>query len=113
MVDFQSSKVLSALQPPLSPDTVYYVRVGEGFDQYVTDENGIAFKQNGASSVLNIHDKIDDSVGLSYFYFGWQDIGGQSLFQRQDRVSSQSLSFRGVTSDFLADWDNRFNLGYA
>lgn len=112
MVDFQSSKVLSTLQPPLLPDTVYYVRVGAGFDQYVTDENGVAFKQNGASSGLSIPDQIDET-SADFFYFGWQDVGGQSLFQRQDRATGLFLSVEGVTADFLTDWDNRINLGYA
>lgn len=44
---FSASKVLASLPDPLEADTIYFVRVGTGFDQYVTDSTGlIAYKIN-------------------------------------------------------------------
>lgn len=47
MTTFAASKVLASLPDPLEADTIYFVRVGTGFDQYVTDSTGlIAYKIN-------------------------------------------------------------------
>ncbi|WP_161882173.1 hypothetical protein [Deinococcus alpinitundrae] len=40
MAPVLQSKVVSALPTPLTADTVYYVRVGTGFDIYVTNHSG-------------------------------------------------------------------------
>lgn len=43
-------KVVAALPSPLSANTFYSVRVGEGFDMYLTDTTGsVAFKLNGGN----------------------------------------------------------------
>ncbi len=47
MSTFAISKVLAALPGTLAPDTMYCVRVGAGFDIYMTDSGGqIAYKVN-------------------------------------------------------------------
>lgn len=47
MTTFAASKVIASLPDPLDADTIYFVRVGTGFDQYVTDSTGlIAYKVN-------------------------------------------------------------------
>ena len=52
MAVLRVSKVISALPVILEPDTIYYVRVGAGFDQYVTDSTGaVAFTQNAVAAV--------------------------------------------------------------
>lgn len=45
-------KVVSALPAPLEPDSIYYVRVGDGFDLYVTNHSGtiVPYKLNKAAS---------------------------------------------------------------
>lgn len=49
MTTFAASKVLAALPGTLAPDTVYAVRVGAGFDLYITDSTGaVAYKSNAA-----------------------------------------------------------------
>ncbi|CAH1044561.1 hypothetical protein [Halomonas sp. TD01] len=49
MAEFRAEKVVSTLPNVLVPDTVYYVRTGEGFDIYVSDATGaVAHKQNNA-----------------------------------------------------------------
>lgn len=52
---FRASKVVSALPSTLEADTTYYVRVGTGFDMYVTDTTGqIAHSLNNPDwSVVN------------------------------------------------------------
>lgn len=49
MSAFKVDKVISTLPVTLTPDTVYAVRVGVGFDLYITDNTGaIAHKINSA-----------------------------------------------------------------
>ena len=44
-------KVVAALPSPLSANTFYSVRVGEGFDMYLTDTTGsMAFKLNSGNT---------------------------------------------------------------
>ncbi|MGM0517893.1 MAG: hypothetical protein ACQER6_09870 [Pseudomonadota bacterium] len=40
MAKYRAEKVVSSLPDPLEPDTVYYVRTGDGFDMYVSDATG-------------------------------------------------------------------------
>lgn len=48
--DFAIAKVLASLPGTLEADTVYAVRVGTGYDLYITDSTGsIAYKQNAGS----------------------------------------------------------------
>jgi hypothetical protein len=51
MPNLRVEKVLSNLPSTLTADTVYAVRVGTGFDLYITDTTGlIAHKVNSESS---------------------------------------------------------------
>lgn len=46
-------KVIAQLPSQLEPNAVYFVRVGTGFDQYLTDNNGeVALKLNNTDSPL-------------------------------------------------------------
>lgn len=48
------SKVVSALPDPMTPDTVYLMRIGAGFDIRVTDSTGaIAHEQNQSTGVAS------------------------------------------------------------
>lgn len=61
------SKVLASLPNTLSPNTVYYVRVGEGFDTYVTDDTGqIAHTLNSLSPSDVQRYYTSDPVGGSF-----------------------------------------------
>lgn len=56
---FLAEKVISSVPEILSPDTVYFVRVGVGFDLYVSDSTGsVAHKlnSNGSSAVVVVDD---------------------------------------------------------
>lgn len=51
--DFAIAKPLAALPGTLKANTVYAVRVGTGFDLYITDSTGsIAYKQNAPDPAL-------------------------------------------------------------
>jgi hypothetical protein len=54
MATFRAHKVVASLPDPLDADTVYLVRVGEGFDLYATDSTGlIAHRLNPALSWMD------------------------------------------------------------
>lgn len=45
-------KVISNLPSTLEPNAIYAVRVGEGFDLYISDNSGnLAFRVNSSGSV--------------------------------------------------------------
>lgn len=51
---FKAYKVVSSLPDPLEPNAIYAVRVGEGFNLYVSDSTGsIAHKINSLSDTFN------------------------------------------------------------
>lgn len=52
MANLQAYKVVSSLPGTLAADAIYAVRVGSGFDLYITDSTGlIAHKANGAAAM--------------------------------------------------------------
>lgn len=63
MADFPLlvQKVVSSLPDVLTPHTIYLVRVGQGFDLYVTDSTGqIAHKINNNDLIINeLQEKIN------------------------------------------------------
>lgn len=54
-------KVVAALPATLAPDSVYYVRVGDGFDQYVTNSSGtlVAYQQNVKLQLSALADRVE------------------------------------------------------
>lgn len=59
---FRAEKVLSQLPATLEKDTVYFVRVGVGFEMVVTDSTGLlAYK----------HNFIQPDAAWSYFPAGF------------------------------------------
>lgn len=117
MVAFKAKKVIANLPSTLEPDTVYYVRTGVGFDTYLTDSTGnVAHKLNantdsGGSSFLPVPELSDHDV--TYFYFGWEDVNGTWLIQRQNRETSVSQSASTGYVDLTGAWANKENLEYS
>lgn len=74
------AKVVSALPSSLDPDTLYFVRVGSGFDVYLTNTNATpsAFSLNAPSVVIGGYPVNTSglSVGdvLSFTGSGWTNI---------------------------------------
>jgi hypothetical protein len=56
---FRAEKVVSALPTTLAPDTIYCVRVGVGFDLYVSDSTGaVAHKVNAPNNSAGVSDIV-------------------------------------------------------
>ena len=55
-------KVVVALPSPLEPDSIYYVRVGQGFDSYITNGAGIVTAYS-ANAALEIGQHIGSTGG--------------------------------------------------
>lgn len=69
-------KVISTLPSQLEPNTLYFVRVGEGIDIYVTDSTGTAAHKhntgNASGPTLPI---FDDNIPVAY----WNIIGNSAM----------------------------------
>jgi len=64
---------------------------------------------------LPLYDFIDD-LNPDYFYFAWENISGQWLVERQDRVTSNRLFAYGSdnpTIDYDTAIDDRMSLSFA
>ena len=64
-----------------------------------------------AVAFLPVPDEQDESDPV-YFYFGWADVNGAGLIQRQLRASSATMSTTPPLADFTASWAARATLGY-
>lgn len=62
MAEIKHFKVVASLPSPLEPDSVYYVRVGQGYDQYVTNGVGVVVAYE-ANSKLGLENKVDKVSG--------------------------------------------------
>ena len=106
MSTFRAEKVVAVLPATLEPDTLYFVRVGAGFDLYASDTTGaVAHKINGSSErELALH---VDYAGAQFQYLGYA-----SRIARINRsVSPPSVAY-AATSNVNADWPNRAVLTY-
>lgn len=87
MAVFNVEKVVSALPDPLSPNTLYYVRVGAGFDLYLSDSTGtIAHKLNADRSLTKA--TLGHSAGAIS-----ADVGSADWFE----FEAEAYSEGGVT----------------
>ena len=59
-------KVVVALPLPLEPDSIYYVRKGDGFDIHVTNGAGVvtAYSLNAEAQVTGLSDRLDSIDSL-------------------------------------------------
>lgn len=62
MAEIKHFKVVASLPSPLEPDSIYYVRVGRGYDQYVTNGVGVIVAYE-ANSKLDLENKVDKEDG--------------------------------------------------
>lgn len=62
MAQINQHKVVASLPDPLEANSIYYVRVGEGFDIYVTNGSGVVveYSLNAALAVGEIQQQIGD-----------------------------------------------------
>ncbi len=73
MAVFKIEKTVSALPDILTPDTVYAVRTGVGFDLYITDSTGAvahALNSGGGSSSGNTFiQETEPSASSPYIWY--------------------------------------------
>lgn len=60
MAQINQHKVVASLPDPLEANSIYYVRVGEGFDIYVTNGSGVVveYSLNASLAVEEIQQQI-------------------------------------------------------
>lgn len=118
MAVFRAEKVVSQLPDPLEPDTIYYVRTGEGFDIFVSDITGsVAHKQNSPDITPgDVWTLSADAVTFSYDTEGRisglaENVGADlrtTTYTYVDGLLSESVvEFRGLvrTETFTYDVD--------
>lgn len=62
MAEIKHFKLVASLPSPLEPDSIYYVRVGLGYDQYVTNGVGVVVAYE-ANIKLDLDNKVDKVSG--------------------------------------------------
>lgn len=95
MADFPLlvQKVVSSLPDVLTPHTIYLVRVGQGFDLYVTDSTGqIAHKINSPLIEIGGENLIIDSDVLS--------VGVAGNISNREALADGTLKIKGATNRF-------------
>jgi len=123
-------KAVSALPATLEPDSIYYVRTGDGYDQYVTNSAGVAFTANhpkrkyrqsisGRFYVYTDYRWVtpfDDNYGHAYYQ--WAESGGTGanpiiewehqglIIPPGTRVTNFKMFGRATSTQFT-DWQIR------
>lgn len=103
MATFNISKVVSSLPTPLVADTLYVVRVGSGYDQYVTNSSGtiVAYRMNTGSGVNST--ALDGLTGTSDTVPYFTGAGAMSLalftnFGRQISATADAAATKTLLS---------------
>jgi hypothetical protein len=65
MTTFKARKVLSSLPSTLEADTVYAVRVGAGFDLFITDSTGLIAHQINEAGVAKTYETVSKNLPAS------------------------------------------------
>ena len=100
--NFIVRKVVSTLPASLTPNTLYFVRVLNGFDVYLTDITGIPYKQNGILPAL----MVDGSRPVAY-------VGKiNEIIKIYYSIPGTIARARCATSNLSSDWPNRANLTF-
>lgn len=100
MAQINQHKVVASLPDPLEANSIYYVRVGEGFDIHVTNSSGVivAYEQN-----VYLPDAAEVEVSDAGNYFVSNDVEGvlqevgSSLEGKVDVVAGKQLSDQNYT----------------
>jgi hypothetical protein len=103
MGDLSFNKVLSQLPNPTTPNSVYYVRVGTGFDVYVTGNDNIPIKINNAGLTISDVESIVGSRSGGNIIFN----GYGSLAKTNYNFSGFSVSNRPLPPGIIHGFSNR------
>ena len=112
---FRAEKVVANLPATIEPNTLYVVRVGSGFDLYVSDSTGATAHALNSKGFLPKPDEIDDT-DETYFYFGWGSVNGDWLVRRQLRSDASKDNARtpgNIYGTLTTAWPNRATLNYS
>lgn len=91
MGKIKSSKVVSTLPTPLDADTAYFVRVGAGFDLYMSDIMGNTAHKINASSAVYQASTTPHQLTASHTYNAWPRVDGTGyLAQRRDLLTGDA-----------------------
>jgi hypothetical protein len=71
MRTFKARKVLSSLPSQLEADTVYAVRVGTGFDLFITDSTGLIAHKVNSAGVANTYETVNKNLPASNAAFAY------------------------------------------
>ena len=90
------------------------VEVTKVFDQIADDIKALNSGLGGSadSNELSAPDVFDES-DPNFFYFGWENVNGSWLVQRQNRSTSISKSATTGHANLTDAFADRANLGYS
>lgn len=91
-------------------DNVIITREPDGVPKL--DTGPAAATGGGGTEFLETPDEVDES-DPTYFYFGWGNVDGGWLVQRQLRTTGASTRATTGYADLTTAWPNRTNLTYA
>ena len=104
MTVVQAHKVVGSLPGSLTADSIYFVKVGAGFDLYVTDSSGAAFALNtSGTSGTNMGTwtlpSFDDSL---YPLATWQPPGNATTVPGVTGIAALTAIVAGVARNVAA-----------
>lgn len=94
MATFRAHKVVAALPATLEPNAIYAVRIGTGFDLYLSDDSGLlAMKVNGPVSWMDLVPRPSVEVGAAI-------VSGQAGTVRKHTKDGEADIFRFIPTDY-------------
>lgn len=109
-------KVVSTLPNSITPDTLYAVRVNQGFDLYISNSSGAVAQPLNAQVAARLPPPTLYEQNDTYFYFGWASLNGGWSVRRQRRataeVAAADLTYNSSKSSLTAAWAAREDLVY-
>ena len=95
--------MVASLPSLLEPDSIYYVRVGQGYDQYVTNGVGVVVAYE-ANSKLGLESKVDKESGKTLISSAeLQKLSGIEAGAQVNLISVDNLTSDSVTRPLSAN----------
>jgi hypothetical protein len=99
MTTLKVRKEVAVLPAVLDPDTIYFVRVGLGFDLYVTDNTGvIAHKLNGSQTTATLKSPSFTYVNGVLVGIIYADGSFKTFTYVSGKISLIDLTTNGITT---------------
>ena len=132
MEKLRTEKVVGSLPSVLIPNTIYYVRVGSGFDLYVTNSTGIiteySLNKNTLNSIsinsgtvgkvrfsYNVIDTLVKSNSIISIFFPYQPNGDNDISFDNFKFITEPYDggFNLIIENFGQKFSGMFNLKYS